>query len=234
MALFGSFENTSLSEKITGRILTLIKEKHLKPGDKLPPERELAAMMQVSRPSLREALRALALLKVVEIRHGSGTYVSTLSSDKVLENLDLVMEVDESTFLDLFEARRVVEVGVIGLVAERISDDEIAELEAYHAECLNHRHNSAAFLSMDIDFHRMIARASGNPILIRFIDATARMNDGRRRRQELHSTQNLDQTIAEHEAIIAALKARDPQQATAAMLTHLINGRNRLLALLEN
>src|SRR5690606_3169450 len=74
-SLFGTFKKSSISEDIVDNLLSLIRERELRPGDKLPPERELAAMMQVSRPSLREALRALAIMNIIEIRQGDGTYI---------------------------------------------------------------------------------------------------------------------------------------------------------------
>ncbi|MCB0176501.1 MAG: FadR family transcriptional regulator, partial [Anaerolineae bacterium] len=96
---------------IARRLMTLLKEKQLKPGDKLPPERELAAMMQVSRPSLREGLRALSMMNVLEIRQGDGTYVTSLDPELLVEQLSLVLALDDSTLLQLFEARKILEVG---------------------------------------------------------------------------------------------------------------------------
>src|SRR5512146_521879 len=95
MTTFGPFEKDVLPKKIATRLLSLIKEKHLRPGDKLPPERELAVMMQVSRPSLREALRALSIINIIEIRQGDGTYVTSLEPELLIEPLDFVFSLDD-------------------------------------------------------------------------------------------------------------------------------------------
>lgn len=234
MTNFGTFETPVLAERIAERILTLIRQRQLKAGDKLPPERELAALMQVSRPSLREALRALALLKVVESRHGSGTYVTGVSPDKITDNLDLVLEIDESTFLDVFEARSLVETQIIKIVVERISSEELDALEAYHKECIANRDNHVVFLSMDTEWHRMLVSFSGNPILMRFTDMIASLQDARQRRKELHPADHIDATIQEHIEILEAIKARDSERASRAMQEHLLNGRDRLMSLLDD
>lgn len=98
---FGEMKRDILSEKIANRLLTLIKEKQLRPGDCLPPERELAQMMKVSRPSLREALRALQLMNIIKNRQGSGNYITALEPAKLVEHLDIVFALDNSTYQDL-------------------------------------------------------------------------------------------------------------------------------------
>jgi DNA-binding transcriptional MocR family regulator len=97
---YGVFARELLPERIASRLVSLIAERHLRPGDKLPSERDLAAAMQVSRPSLREALRALAMLNVVEIRQGSGTYVTSLRPEVLVEHFDFVFALDDATFAE--------------------------------------------------------------------------------------------------------------------------------------
>ena len=122
-------KKSAISEEISSRLLLMIREKQLSPGEKLPPERELAAMLNVSRPSLREALRALAIMNVIEMRQGDGTYITSLEPELLVEHLDFVLSLDDSTFLQLFEARKIVEVGIASLAAQRITDRQIQELE---------------------------------------------------------------------------------------------------------
>ena len=112
----------TVPEAISAEILDLLRQKELKPGDKLPPERELAEMLGVSRPSLREALRALSIMKVIEVRQGDGTYVSALKPEELVEHLEFVFMLDDSTMLQLFEARKIVEV------AEAAGDQATADL----------------------------------------------------------------------------------------------------------
>ena len=112
---FGTLEKEVLPDKIVDRLLTLIKDRQLEPGDRLPPERELAVTMGVSRPSLRAALRALAVMNVIEIRQGSGAYITALEPQQLMAHLDFVFSLNDSTFLQLFDARRIIEVGIAAL-----------------------------------------------------------------------------------------------------------------------
>ena len=135
----------SVAEAISAEILDLLRQKELKPGDKLPPERDLAEMLGVSRPSLREALRALSIMKVVEVRQGDGTYVSAFKPEELVEHLEFVFMLDDSTMLQLFEARKIVETGNVALAAERISDEEIAALARLPGKIGAQRRRSGGF-----------------------------------------------------------------------------------------
>lgn len=224
---FGTFEKDALWEKIAARLLSLLKEKQLRPGDKLPPERELAAMMQVSRPSLREALRALSMMNVLEIRQGAGTFVSSLEPELLVEHLDFVLALDDSTFIRLFEARKILEVGIAALAAERITDEELADLEAGLAKSQEALGDAVAFLEADIELHKKITRAARNPVLSRIADSIGKLSFASRRRTvEIAGVQT--QTLDDHRAIVAALKTRNPVAAQQAMLRHLENVEQKL------
>jgi len=210
----------TVPEAISAEILALLRQKELKPGDKLPPERELAEMLGVSRPSLREALRALSIMKVIEVRQGDGTYVSALKAEELVEHLEFVFMLDDSTMLQLFEARKIVEVGNVSLAAQRISDEEIAALH----NCLEESERSAAdpeaFLMADIKLHQLITYAARNPLLERFMASISTL--GRASRQKTVFVAGMTTTALEdHRQIVAALEARDPQAAGEAMLRHL-------------
>ena len=162
---FGPVERTILWEQVAEQLMTMLREKHLRPGDKLPPERELATMMQVSRPSLREALRALSMMNVLEVRQGAGTYVTSLEPELLVEHLDFVLSLDDSSLLELFEARKIVEIGIAGLAAQRITDEELAELEAGLARSQETLHHPVDFLQADEELHKAITQAARNPIV---------------------------------------------------------------------
>src|SRR3954468_11157609 len=125
---FGTVTRDALPDQIAQRLIALITERSLKPGDRLPPQRELAATMGVSRSSLREALRALAMLGVAEMRQGDGTYLTSLQPDKLLRPVGLVLALSDSGLTELFEARKLVEPGLAKLAAQRITDAAAAEL----------------------------------------------------------------------------------------------------------
>ena len=220
MATFEPVRKSAIAEEISARLLSLIQEKQLKPGDKLPPERELAATMQVSRPSLREALRALSMMNVVEIRQGDGTYVTSLEPDLLVEHLDFVISLDDSTIHHLFEVRRILEVGIAGLAAQRASNAQTAALEAMFNQSVECRHDAVAFLQIDLAMHDLMAEATGNPLLRRVMASMSRM--GLVSRSRTGASQSVrDRTVTDHRAIVAAIKAHDPDAAAQAMLDHL-------------
>ncbi len=219
---FGTFEKTALPDQIAERILQMIRDKQLHRGDKLPPERELATTMEVGRPALREALRGLSLMNIIEIRQGAGAYVTELDTAQLVEHLDFVFSIDDFAILDLFDARKIVEVGIIELAAPKVTDDDIVKLEA----CLTHSaqagHDAEAFLHADMDLHRLIAQIAGNPIMLRFMESIHQMGlVSRRRTGRIEGV--VEQSSADHRRIVEALKARDPHAAREAMLHHLDN-----------
>jgi GntR family transcriptional repressor for pyruvate dehydrogenase complex len=224
---FETIKKSALAEEITSRVLELIKEKELKPGDKLPPERELAEMMSVSRPSLREALRALAIMNVIEIRQGDGTYVGSLEPQSLVAHLDFVLSLDDSTFIQLFEARKILEVGIAGLAAKTISDEELIDLQ----ECLDrfaeHTDDPQQLLEADLELHQLIAEAARNPILIRVMASISQLGLASRSRT-IAIPGVVEQTIKDHREIVRALEKRDQAAAEQAMLAHLENVESRL------
>lgn len=218
--LFGKFQRNALPERIAARILDLISEKKLLPGDRLPPERELVEMMQVSRPSLREALRALAMMNVIEIRQGSGTYVSSLQPDLLVEHLEFIYRLDNSTFLQLLEARKCLEVSLIALAIDRITDQEIARLEECLERSIRSIDDKHAVLEADLELHGTIAEATRNPIINRLYVSLVRL--GRASRLRTVGIPGVArQTIEDHRVIVEAIKARDVQAAQQAMKEHL-------------
>jgi GntR family transcriptional regulator, transcriptional repressor for pyruvate dehydrogenase complex len=229
---FGKVEKSVLSDQIADRILQMIRDKQLNPGDKLPPERELAAMMTVSRPALREALRGLSMMNIIEIRQGAGAYVTTLETAQLVEHLNFVFALDDSTLLQLFDARKIVEVGLIELAAQRISDEDIARLEQSVALSAQSSNDPETFLQADLDLHMQIAQIARNPILARFMESIHQLGIASRRR-----TARLDgvteRSTADHRRIVAALKARDVAGARQAMLDHLANVEKKLRIIAE-
>ncbi len=213
-------KSQTVAEQISAEILELLRQKELKAGDRLPPERELAEMLQVSRPSLREALRALSIMKVIEVRQGDGTYVSALRPEELVEHLEFVFMLDDSTLLQLFEARKIVETGNVALAAARITAGELAELRASLLAAEAVVDDPQAFMLADIELHELITRAARNPLLERFMTSIGMLSRASRGKTAQLPGVTAD-TIAHHRRIVAALEAHDPQAAAAAMLEHL-------------
>jgi len=210
------------SENLSHKILALIRQQQLKPGDKLPPERELAAILKVSRPSLREALRALKQVNLIENRQGSGTFVSSLRPEKLVEHLDIEFELDDSTYANLLQARIILEAGMAALAAKNISDNEIKEIEKCLIEAKSVLGDTEAFMAWDIDLHRRIMEASGNRIIQAFMQLIDRISIYSRRRTG--DTLNVRlQALKDHNKIVIALKEHDENKARLSMIDHLSN-----------
>lgn len=213
-------KSQTVAEQISARILDLLRQKELRPGDKLPPERELAEMLEVSRPSLREALRALSIMKIIEVRQGDGTYVSSLKPEELVEHLEFIFLLDDSTMLQLFEARKIVESGNAALAALRITEDGLADLLA----CLERAEAVAAdpeaFMLADIELHEIITRAATNPLLERFMASISILGQASRRKTTFMSGITAA-SVVHHRQIVAAIQARNPQAASRAMHHHL-------------
>jgi GntR family transcriptional regulator, transcriptional repressor for pyruvate dehydrogenase complex len=219
---FGTVTRDALPDQIAARLIDLITERQLKAGDRLPPERELAASMGVSRSSLREALRALAMLGVAEMRHGDGTYLTSLEPDSLMRPVGLVLALSDGGLEQLFEARKLVEPGLAALAATRISGDAAAELRSCAEASAAALDDAEAFMYADIELHARIAHAASNAVLERLLDSIAGMGIASRRRTGRLAPVRAQSAI-DHREIAAAIAAHEPEAASAAMLRHLEN-----------
>lgn len=215
----------AISELVAQQLLGLVQSGNLKPGEKFPPERELAETLGVSRPSLREALRALSLLGVVNIRQGGGIYVSALDPESLLAPLHFFIQLDDHTIQSLFEARILIESGVAALAASRITDEQLEELEncvKLDEEALN---DPGQFIKLDLDFHRTIFTAAGNSFLTRVAKSLQVLGQASRE-ITAYIPGVLERSLEDHQRIYNALKRRDADQASAAMKLHLCHVRD--------
>ncbi len=217
---FAVVDRSTLPEEIASRLLDLIRAEQLRPGDKLPPERELAAEMHVSRPVLREALRALAIMNVVEIRQGAGTYITALEPQALVSHLEFVFSKDPVALAQVIETRRVIEVGNVRLAAQRITPDELAELAALLKRLRAAVDDADRFAELDITFHDAVAAAAGNFLLVQFMRIINTLGKVSRERTGAASATRR-RALKDHEAILATLRAHDPAGAAAAMEAHL-------------
>ena len=217
---FHTVSRSAVAEDIVAQLLSMIREKKLRSRDKLPSERDLAVMLDVSRPSLREALRTLSIMGVIELRHGSGAYITSLEPARLVEHLDFVFSLDDSTYLQLFETRKVLEPPICALAASRITKEEIAQLE----ECLSRSKlglaDYAAYLQADLDLHEIIVIAARNPLLQRFTSSLRSLGKASRKRTATLPGV-VEQTIQDHQNIVQALREHQPEVAHQTMLVHL-------------
>ena len=218
---YKSYRKQALADEIVNEILSMIQSGDLKPGEKLPAERELAEGMQVSRTSLREALRALSVMNIIDIRQGQGTFVTALQPDSLVEHLEFVFSLEDSTFFQLFEARRAVEVACAEFAAMKIQDTDIPVLKAISDQSQRYVDTRGTeFREADIELHTKIVEIAQNPILNRFMKSINRLSMASRdRTAKLIGVRQ--QTVIDHTAIIDAIINRDPDAAGKAMRKHI-------------
>jgi GntR family transcriptional repressor for pyruvate dehydrogenase complex len=217
---FEVVSRSTLPEEIANRLLEQIRAQQLRPGDKLPAERSLAQMMEVSRPVLREALRALAIMRVVDIRQGDGTYITSLEPKQLISHLDFVFSKDSIALVQLLEARRVIETGNVRLAAVRVTDDELAALEERLHAMAGCIEDPERFSEHDIAMHTAVCAAANNFLLLQFMNIISTL--GRVSRERTGGLRSVrEAALDDHRRILEALRRRDPDAAEAAMRSHL-------------
>ncbi len=211
----------SLTDKAISRIRELIQSGDLPPGSKLPPEQQLAAELGLSRNLMREAVKALVVARVLEIRRGDGTYVTSLEPRLLLAGLGSAVELLQGdTALELTEVRRLFEPAAAGLAATRISAAGLGEV-ASHLDAMRTAKDDVELLnSHDAAFHRAVIAATGNQTLASLLDGISSRTVHARVWRGMVDDDAADRTLAEHEAIYQALSAGDAMLAHATTLVH--------------
>ena len=214
----------STAELVRKRIQNMIESGELKPGDRLPAERELAEQFQVSRASLRAALHSIAGMGLLQFRHGSGTYITDGPPLLAGSPLSLLARLHGFSDDEMFEARRQLEVGVAALAAERATDADIAALQAAIDGMARSLLQPRKYLVHDIDFHRAVAEASKNPILGSLVEMVSDALFKQRSRTVGHA-RDLKSSLSMHRRIAKAIAAHDSERARAAMNLHLLQAQ---------
>ena len=211
------------TEQVVAHVRHLIEQGALRPGDRLPAERDLAAHVGVSRPTVRAGLRALAAIGVVQSRHGSGTYIPDGPPSLGTDALSFLAALHGFTRDEMYEARRILEVGAAGLAAERATPDQIATIAEEVTNLFAAMADPQVFLVHDINFHRAVAAASGNPIVASLVEMVSALYYERRRDTAARASDRDMRDAAEmHRRIYQAIRAHDADEARRAMQTHLM------------
>lgn len=214
------------SEEVVAQLREMIHRGELRPGDRLPPERDLARLLGVSRPTLRAGLRSLVAVGVLQSRQGAGTFVVDANGPPALDSspLRMMAALRGFTSAEMFEARQALEMAVAGLAAERATGDDMATMAEEVAGMYASLDEPEQYLIHDMRFHQAVAAASGNGILTALMNmvATALFDV---RRKTVKRAHDLKESAEMHQQIYRAIRQRNPEAARNAMRDHLMRAQ---------
>ncbi|MBE3595778.1 MAG: FadR family transcriptional regulator [Hydrogenibacillus sp.] len=223
---------TSLYLAIVEQLESYIMSEQLQPGDRLPPERDLAETLGVSRTTVRQALAVLEAKGLIESHIGSGTYARRRSPEFAVARLAHLLDHARVRLTEALEVRSLLEPEVARLAAERGSDDEIRQLTELAEQMSAKQGDLDSWLAQDSAFHQAVARAAKNRIVLTILEVIHNAI-GETRRLSLSAPEGVSISTADHLAIAQAIAARDGKAAQAAMAAHMENVRRLAAAQLE-
>lgn len=220
----------AVATEISRKLLDYLLAGNVQPGERLPSERKLAEALGVGRSVIREALKPLALLGLVEVRQGDGTYLKSLESDLLPHAVDWGLLLGSRRTLDLVEARRHIEVVLARLAAERRTEEDLETLRSALRR-MKATDDPESFASADVDFHLTIARSARNESLYRIISSVRSLL--RAWMTRVSTSAGLIASASMHDPIYEAIEASDPEAAGLAMDEHMVWAVGQLEAILE-
>lgn len=211
----------ALTDEAILQIKEMIRSGRLKPGDRLPSERELSASLGLSCSSLREAVKAPEIMRVLDVRRGDGTYVTSLQPHLLLESVAFAVEIHQDTsILDVFAVRRILEPAAAVLATARATDEDMHRLRAVLAE-VDTDTSVDHLVAHDMEFHRSLSASSGDSYLVSLIDSLSSRTLRARVWRGLTEDRAVERTLAGHGAIVDAVAAGDATLVRARTLVHL-------------
>jgi GntR family transcriptional regulator, transcriptional repressor for pyruvate dehydrogenase complex len=221
MGVYKLVRTSRLYEQIVRQIEESIVAGRLKPGDQLPPERDLAQQCGVSRTAVREAIKALSEKGLVEAQSGRGTFITDGTTQAVRQSLDLMVKIGQADgFKHMAEVRAILEPEIAALAAIRIQENELATMHEAVAVMDRARNDPDAFIEADLDFHLALAEGAANPLILSLLDSIV----GLLREQRLRIFRVVggsERGQICHRRILDAVERRDCQAAREAMREHL-------------
>lgn len=219
-AAMAPIDRAGITELVVQRIKELLERGELKAGSRLPPERELAEMLHISRPSLRTALKALSVMGIINAKPGAGTYIAESLPEVFTEPMRFMTLINNTSDEEMFEARLIIEAGLAELAAERAVEEDIkamiVELDGMRAN-MNDPEN---YLKHDIQFHQAIAKAADNKLMSGVMDTVSQLLFNLRRETIRHAG-DFEEANDWHQKIIEAIKKHDPKRAKETLTGHL-------------
>jgi len=221
--MFSPIKNTKVYEQVINQIKDMIDKGTLKKGDKLPSERALVEQLEISRTSIREALRALEVIGLIECRQGEGNYINSSFKDNLFEPLSIMFMLEESNRDEIWELRKIMEVEASGLAAKRINDKQLKELKEITESFIKCEDED---LSAEIDkkFHYKIAECSGNILIFNILRTVSTLVDHfikDARKLILVQEGNKEILFSQHKEIYLAMEKHSSMEARKAMREHL-------------
>jgi GntR family transcriptional regulator, transcriptional repressor for pyruvate dehydrogenase complex len=210
-----------VTDEAIEKIKAMIVTGELGPGDRLPKENDLAVRLGLSRNSLREAVKALSLIRVLDVRQGDGTYVTSLEPDLLLDAMSFVVDFHrDDTVLEFLEVRRILEPAATAMAAANMTDEQVAELRGVLGQ-LDESPTIEALVANDLEFHRRIALGAGNTVLCSLLDGLSGPTTRARIWRGLTQEGAVDKTREQHTAICDAIESRQPEVARSWATVHI-------------
>ncbi|MEJ8546983.1 FadR/GntR family transcriptional regulator [Brevibacillus borstelensis] len=222
--MLDSLQERKVYEGILLQIHQIVQEKNLRPGDKLPSERELSEQLGAGRSSVREALRALELLGLIETRRGEGTFLKHYRHNRLIDILGFFILRDYKTKKDLIEMRRILELDAVRMACRRAAAKHFEEMERILAAAEERIGQGEIPTEEDYQFHRVICRSSRNSILHRIWAPLVEYSDSVRS-ESLSREGRARSAVNEHRQIMEAIRAGDEEKAVERMKKHLENSK---------
>lgn len=223
-ALNAPIKQSRLHEEVAERIRTLIINDSIRPGDRLPAERELSQRIGVSRVVIREAMRVLHAQGLITVKPGSGTYVQEIAPSHISDSISLFLRMRQSDnpYQELMEVRRTLEIDIAGMAAERATSEDIAAMEAAIVGMSEHQEDPDRFTEFDLAFHIALANATHNVLYNMLLHPIADLLlDFRRDAYEADASSAIEGGLKHHQEVLAFVRAKDAEGARQAMREHL-------------
>lgn len=211
----------ALTDEAIEKIKSMIVSGALQPGDRLPKEADLAADLGLSRSSLREAVRALSMVNILDVRRGDGTYVTSLAPPKLLEALTFIADFHhDDSVLEFLQVRRILEPTAAAMAAERISEVQAEKLTGL-LDGVSPDTGVDQLVEADLEFHRQISACSGNSVLCSLLETLSGPTTRARAWRGLTQDGAVQRTLDEHRALLEAITSHDPEAARSWATVHI-------------
>jgi GntR family transcriptional repressor for pyruvate dehydrogenase complex len=216
-----------LYKQVADQLQSLILADSIKPGDKLPSERELAGRMGVSRTVIREAIRVLSDRGLVRVKSGCGTYVRKLSPKDAAASIGLFLKLSQNPRLlqNVYEVRKMIEVEAAGMAAERATDEDRAALQAAIQSMADNQDDPKAYTKGDVAFHSALTTATHNELFDNLYDPISELLT-EMIRISLDAPDAVQQGLTHHRNVLEQIERGDPQAARDAMKDHLARAKD--------